>query len=64
LVYSMTIEKHGKHFEYFLNKFQQNKFFANRAKNVFTQKEMDFLGHILLKEGVRHNSKKLEVIQD
>lgn len=44
LVYSMAIEKDGKHFEYFLNKFQQNQFFANRAKNVFTQKGNGLLG--------------------
>jgi len=37
--------------------------FANKAKNKLAQKEMDFLGHILLREGVRPNLKKLQAIK-
>jgi hypothetical protein len=50
---------HVEHLEYVLSKFWQNKLFANRAKCEFAQEEMDFLGHILLKEGVTPNLKKL-----
>jgi hypothetical protein len=52
-------KKHAKHVEYFLNKFQQNKLFANREKSEFAQEEMDFLGHILSRGGVKPNLKKL-----
>jgi hypothetical protein len=36
LVYSKIIKEHMEHFKYVLSKLQQNKFFANRAKNEFT----------------------------
>jgi hypothetical protein len=42
-----------------LNKLWKNKLFAIKAKNEFAQEEMDFLGHILSKERVRPNPKKL-----
>jgi len=64
LVYSKIIEEHVEHLEYVLSKFRQNKLFANRGKFEFAQEEMDFLGHILLKEGVRPNHKKLQTIRD
>jgi hypothetical protein len=59
LVYSKIVEEHVEQLEYVLSKFQYNKLFANRVKCEFAQEEMDFLGHILLKEGVRSNLKKL-----
>ncbi len=40
-----------EHLEYVLSKLWQNKLFANRAKSEFAQEEMDFLGHILSREG-------------
>jgi hypothetical protein len=42
----------------------QNKFFANRVKSEFAEKEMDFMGHILSREGVRLDPKKLQVVRD
>jgi hypothetical protein len=48
-----------------LNKLWQNKLFTtNRAKNEFAQEELDFLGHILLCEGMRLNLKKLQAIKN
>ncbi len=64
LVYSKIVKEHTKHFEYVLNKFRQNKLFANRLKNEFSQEEMDFLRHILSKEGVRLDLKKLQPIRN
>jgi hypothetical protein len=64
LVYWNIIKEHAEHFGYFLNKFWQNKLFANRVKNEFSQEEMDFLGHILSKEGLRLNLKKLQHIRN
>ncbi len=62
LVHSKITKKHVEHVEYVWNKLQQNKFFTNRAKSEFAQKELDFLGHILLCEGMRLNLKKLQAI--
>jgi hypothetical protein len=59
LVYFKTMEEHAQHLKYVLNKLWNNQLFANRVKNEFIHKEMDFLGHILSWEGVRPNPKKL-----
>ncbi len=59
LVYSKIVKEHVKHFEYVLNKLQQNKLFVNRVKNEFSQEKMNFLKRILLKEGVRLDLKNL-----
>ncbi len=64
LVYSKTTKEHIEHLEYVLTKFCKNKHFAKKAKNEFAQKEIDFLGHILSREGVRLNPKKLQAIRD
>jgi hypothetical protein len=64
LVYSKTIKEHVEHLEFVLCKLQQNKLFAIRAKNEFAQEEMDFLKHILPREGVRPHPKKLQAIRD
>jgi hypothetical protein len=34
------------------------------VKNEFAQENMDFMGHILLKEGMRPNPKTLQAIKD
>jgi hypothetical protein len=64
LVYSKIAKEHVKHLECLLNKLKKNQLFANMVKNEFTQKEMDFLRHILSQEGVRPDFKKLEAIKD
>jgi hypothetical protein len=57
-MYLKTMEEHV------LNKLHENKLFANKVKSEFDQKEMDFLKHILLMEGVRPNPRKLQAIKD
>jgi hypothetical protein len=47
----LPCKKNVEHLEYVLSKLWQNKLFANRAKSEFAQEEMDFLGHILSREG-------------
>jgi hypothetical protein len=63
-VYSKTMEEHAEHLEYVLNKLHENKLSANKVKNEFDEKEMDFLKHILLREGVRLDPTKLQAIRD
>jgi len=60
LLYSKMVKKHMEHLEYVLNKLRKNKLITIRTKSEFAQEEMDFLGHILSREGVRPNPKKLE----
>jgi hypothetical protein len=56
--------KNIQHLEYVLNKFQQNNFLPIEQKNEFVQKEMDFLGQILSREGMKHDLTKLQAIKD
>jgi len=62
-IYSKTAKEHARHLEYVLRKLKENQFFANYAKNEFTQKEMNFLGHVLSQMGISLNSRKLEAIE-
>jgi hypothetical protein len=59
LVYSKMIEEHVKNFEYVLNNLHKSKLFANKVKNEFAKKKMDFLRHILSREKAKPNLKKL-----
>ncbi len=62
-VYSKIIKENLEHLEYVLSKFCENKLFANMAKSEFAQEKMDFFKHILSKEGVKPNLKKLQAIR-
>jgi hypothetical protein len=64
LVYSKTIKEHVKHLKFVLNKLHENRLYANKAKCEFAQEEMDFLGHILSREGMRLDPRKLQAIRD
>jgi hypothetical protein len=46
-----------------LSKLKKNIIFSNKANNEFSQKEMNFLGHVLTWEGVKPNLKKLKAIK-
>jgi hypothetical protein len=63
-VYSKTIKEHVKHLKFVLNKLHENRLFANKAKCEFAQEEMDFLGHIFPREGMRLDPRKLQAIRD
>jgi len=64
LVYSKSIEEHVTHLKFVLQKFKENKLYANQAKSEFASLEMDFLGHVLFREGVRPNPRKIESIKE
>jgi hypothetical protein len=64
LVYSKSIEEHGTHLEFVLQKLKENKLYTNYAKSEFTNLEMDFLRHVLFWEWVKPNPKKIESIKE
>ena len=64
LVYSKTAEEHARHLELVLAKLREHRFFANRAKCSFNKPELEFLGHIVGREGVRVDPKKVQVVRD
>jgi hypothetical protein len=52
LVYSKTKEEHEEHLRIVLQALRKNKLYANFDKCDFYQKEIQYLGHIILVEGV------------
>jgi len=52
------------HLEFMLQKFKENKLYANWANNKFVSLEMDFLGHVLSWEGARLDPKTIESIKE
>jgi hypothetical protein len=60
LLYSKMVKKHMEHLEYVFDKLRKNKLITIRAKSEFAQEETNFLEHIVLREGVRPDPKKLE----
>ncbi len=59
LLYSKFVEEHTTHLEFVLQKFKKNKLYINWVKSEFVSLEMDFLGDVLSREGVRLHSKKI-----
>jgi len=47
-----------------LQKFKENKLYANWANNKFISLEIDFLGHVLSWEGARFDPKTIESIKE
>ncbi len=63
LVYSKFTKEHATHLEFMLQKFKKKKLYTNRAKNKFVNSKMN-LGHVLFREGVKPNPKKIESIKE
>jgi len=64
LVYSKSTKEHVTYLEFVLQKFKENKLYINRVKNEFASPKMDFLGHVLFREGVKVDPKKVESINE
>jgi len=64
LIYSKTPEEHLIHLEKVLQILKEEKLYANLAKCDFNKSEVAFLGHIVGREGVKVNPKKIAVVKD
>ena len=64
LVYSKTAEEHARHLEAMLGRLRDNKLYANREKSDFVHQEIEFLGHVVTKDGIKPNMKKVKAIQE
>nr|XP_016511041.1 PREDICTED: RNA-directed DNA polymerase homolog [Nicotiana tabacum] len=47
VVYSQTMEEHLEHLRKVLNRLREHEFYAKLSKCSFTQKQIDFLGHVI-----------------
>ena len=62
LVYSKDREIHDAHLRVVLETLRKEQLYAKLSKCEFWLNEVSFLGHIVSKEGIRVDSKKIEVV--
>ena len=64
LVYSKDQENHDTHLQVVLETLRKERLYAKLSKCEFWLNEVSSLGHIVLKEGIRVDPKKIEVVVD
>ena len=64
LVYSKNKEEHAKHLRIVLTRLREHQLYAKFSKCDFWLKEVQFLGHILLAEGVVVDPSKVKDVLD
>ena len=62
LVYSQDRESHDAHLRVVLETLRKEQLYAKLIKCEFWLNEVSFLGHIVSKEGIRVDPKKIEVV--
>ncbi|XP_057967759.1 uncharacterized protein LOC131157517 [Malania oleifera] len=55
LIYSRSMEEHVRHLEVTLKLLEQHQLYAKRSKCIFGCKQVEYLGHLVSKEGVQAN---------
>ena len=61
LMYSKDRESHDTHLQVVLETLRKEQLYAKLSKYEFWMNEVSFLGHIVSKEGIRVDPKKIEV---
>ena len=59
LVYSQSMDAHVSHLRTVLEVLMSNQLYAKQSKCVFGCTEVEYLGHVISREGVRADSKKI-----
>ena len=62
MIFSKTPEEHEKHLRLVLQVLRENKFYAKMSKCHFFKEELEYLGHVVGKEGIRVDPKKVEAV--
>ncbi|HLP34462.1 MAG TPA: reverse transcriptase domain-containing protein [Amoebophilaceae bacterium] len=63
-IFSHTYQDHIMHVKEVLTRLQQHKFFATKSKSQFLPSELHALGHVITKEGLKPEEKKINEILD
>jgi hypothetical protein len=63
LIFSKSAEEHLKHLKLVLNKLRQHGLYANAKKCEFFKRELEFLGHIIGRDGIKVDPKKTEAVK-
>src|SRR5947209_17466633 len=64
LIYSKTLEEHQRLVTKVLQALQNHNLYVNLEKSQFHQKEVSFLDHIVSKNDIRMNLKKVKAVKD
>ena len=62
LVFSCTLEKHLEHLQLVIEQLEEAKLKLKPVKCQFIHKEVDYLGHVLMPEGLKVNARLVEVV--
>ena len=63
LVYSKTEEEHEQHLRMVLQVLREHQLYTKLIKCSFCQKKIHYVGHIISKEGIAMDPKKIEAIR-
>jgi hypothetical protein len=63
MIFSKTEAEHQAHVRLVLEVLKREKLFVCKAKSSFAQSEIKYLGHIVDKQGIRPDPKKVEAVQ-
>ncbi|XP_030922933.1 uncharacterized protein LOC115949797 [Quercus lobata] len=64
LVYSESMSVHMEHLRVVLGVLAKNQLYAKISKYMFTCLEVEYLGHIISREGVKNDPKKILAMQE
>ena len=64
LVYSKSMEEHKKHLDQVLALLREHKLYAKPSKCKFYQEQVEYLGHLIGKNGISVDPKKVAAVQD
>ncbi len=64
LVFSKSVEEHTEHLKQVLARLRKHKLYAKMSKCFFFRDSVEFLGHVVSKDGVQVDPKRVSVIRD
>ena len=64
LVYSKSEEEHAKHLRFVLQTLKDHQLYAKFSKCEFWLDQVAFLGHVVSKDGIQVDPKKIEAIAE
>jgi len=64
LIYSKTWKEHLQHLEQVLVVLEEHQFYAKKSKCTFGKEEVEYLRHIISKEGVKVDPNKIKAIRE
>ena len=62
LIYSKNKAEHEEHLRIILQTLKEHQLYAKLSKYEFWLQEVNFLGHLVCKEGIRVDAKKVETV--